>query len=68
VCKLLAVEFIHECKHLVWLANLVLVPNKTGGLRICIDYTDLNKHCLKYPFLLPRIDQVIDSMGGSILL
>jgi hypothetical protein len=46
----------------------VLVPKKTGGLRMCIDYTDLNKHCPKDPFPLPRIDQVVDSTVGSILL
>jgi hypothetical protein len=68
VCKLLAAGFIRECKHPVWLANPVLVPKKTGGLRICIDYTDLNKHCPKDPFPLPRIDQVVDSMAGSVLL
>jgi hypothetical protein len=49
-------------------ANSVLVPKKTGGLRVCIDYTDVNKHCLKDPFPLPRIDQVVDSMAGSVLL
>jgi hypothetical protein len=68
VCKLLAAGFICECKHPVWIANLVLVPKKTGGLRMCIDYTDLNKHCLKDPFPLPRIDQVVDSTAGSVLL
>jgi hypothetical protein len=56
VCKLLATELIRECKHPVWLANPVLVPKKTGVLRMCIDYTDLNKHCLKDPFPLPRIN------------
>jgi hypothetical protein len=35
---------------------------------MCIDYTDLNKHCPKDPFHLPRIDQVVDSTAGSILL
>jgi hypothetical protein len=35
---------------------------------MCIDYTDLKKHCLKHPFPLPRIDEVVDSMAGSILL
>jgi hypothetical protein len=35
---------------------------------MCIDYTDLNKHCPKDPFPLPRIDQVVDSMAGSVLL
>jgi hypothetical protein len=68
VCKLLAAGFIRECQNSVWLANPVLVPKKTGGLRMCINYTDLNKHCPKDPFPLPRIDQVVDSTAGSILL
>jgi hypothetical protein len=68
VIKLLAAGFIRECQHPIWLANPVLVPNKTGGLRMCIDYTELNKHCPKDPFPLPRIDQVVDSTAGSVLL
>jgi hypothetical protein len=68
VCKILAASFIRECQHPVWLANPVLVPKKTGGLRMCIDYTDLNKHYPKDPFPLPRIDQVVDSTAGSVLL
>ena len=35
---------------------------------MCVDYTDLNKHCPKDPFPLPRIDQVVDSMAGCVLL
>jgi hypothetical protein len=35
---------------------------------MCVDYTDLNKHCPKDPFALPRIDQVINSTAGCILL
>jgi len=35
---------------------------------MCVDYTDLNKHCPKDPFGLPRIDQVIDSIAGCVLL
>jgi hypothetical protein len=68
VCKLLAAGFIRECKHPVWLANPVLVPKKTVGLRMRIDYTDLNNNCTKDPSPLPRIDQVVDSTAGSILL
>jgi hypothetical protein len=33
-----------------------------------INYTDLNKHCPKDTFGLPRIDQVIDSTAGCDLL
>jgi hypothetical protein len=35
---------------------------------MCVDYTDLNKHCPKDPFGLPRIDQAIDSTAGCDLL
>jgi hypothetical protein len=56
VLKLLASRFIRACKNPVWLANPVLVPKKTGQWRMCIDYTDLNRHCPKDPFPLPHID------------
>jgi hypothetical protein len=68
IIKLLAARFIRECKNPVWLANSVLVPKKTGQWRMCIDYTDLNRHYPKDPFRLLRIDQVVDSTTGSILL
>ena len=31
---------------------------------MCVDFTDLNKVCLKDPFPLPRIDQLIDATIG----
>jgi hypothetical protein len=40
----------------------------TNEWRMCVEYTDLNKHCPKDPFGLPRIDQVIDSTAGCDLL
>jgi hypothetical protein len=33
-----------------------------------VDYTNLNKHCPKDHFGLPRIDQVADSTAGCVLL
>jgi hypothetical protein len=35
---------------------------------MCIDYTDLKKHCSKDPFGLPRIDRVVDSTVGCSML
>jgi hypothetical protein len=64
----MAAEFIREILHPDWLANLVLVQRKnTVEWRMCVDYTDLNKHCLKDPFGLQCIDQIIDSIAGSAL-
>jgi hypothetical protein len=69
ISKLLKAGFIKEVIHTKWVANPVLVPKKnTKVLRMCVDYTSLNKACPKDPFPLPRIDQVIDSMAGSELL
>jgi hypothetical protein len=69
LAKLLAAGFIREVFHLEWLANPVLVRKKNSHeWRMCVDYTDLNKHCPKDPFGLPRIDQVIDSTAGCDLL
>jgi hypothetical protein len=60
--------FIKEVFHPTWLANPVLVKKKNGKWRMCVDYTSLNKACLKVPFPLPRIDQIIDSTAGCELL
>jgi hypothetical protein len=61
--------FIREVFHPEWLANPVLIRKKnTNEWRMCVDYTDLDKHCPKDPFGLPRIDQVIDSTAGCDLL
>jgi hypothetical protein len=31
---------------------------------MCVDYTGLNKACLKVPYPLPRIDKIVDSTAG----
>ena len=38
-----------------------MVPKKDKSWRLCVDFKDLNKACPKDPFLLPRIDQIIDA-------
>ena len=69
LAELLAAGFITEVYHPEWLANPVLVLKKDKlTWRMCIDYTSLNKSCLKDPFALPRIDQVIDATAGCELL
>jgi hypothetical protein len=67
--KLLTVGFIREVFHPEWFANPVLICKKnTNEWRMCVDYTDLNKHWPKDPFGFSRIDQVIDSTAGYDLL
>jgi hypothetical protein len=66
--KLLEAGFNKEVFHPTWLANPVLVKKKNGKWQMCVDYTSLNKACLKVPFPLPRIDQIVDSTAGCELL
>ena len=66
--RLLAVGFIKEVYHPKWLANPVHIQKNNKEWRMCVDYTDLNKHCPKDPFGLPRIDKVVDSIAGYELL
>jgi hypothetical protein len=69
LARLVAAGFIREVLHPEWLANPVLVLKKNKvDWRMCVDYTDLNKHCLKDPFGLPRIDQVVDSTAACSVL
>jgi hypothetical protein len=65
LARLVSAGFIREVLHPEWLANPVLVLKKNKvDWHMCVDYTDLNKHCPKDPFGLPRIDQVVDSTAG----
>jgi hypothetical protein len=69
LARLVAAGFIREVLHPEWLANPVLVLKKNKmDWRMCVDYTDLNKHCPKDLFGLPRIDQVVDSTARCSIL
>ena len=41
-----------------------MVPKKDKSWRLCVDFKDLDKACPKYPFPLPRINQIIDATAG----
>ena len=64
VDRLLEIGAIEECFYLDWLCNPVVVPKKSEKLRICIDFTHLNKTCPKDSYPLPRIDQMVDATTG----
>jgi hypothetical protein len=68
VQKLKKAKVICEVLHTTWEANPVFVPKANGSLRLCIDFTDLNKAYPKDPFPLPCIDQIVDSTAGCDLL
>ena len=42
----------------------MVVKKKTGKWQVYVDFTDLNRACPKDPFLMPRIDQLVDATVG----
>ena len=64
VAKLKQAGAIKEVFYPEWLANTVVVKKKSGKWRVCIDFTDLNKACPKDPFLMHKIDQLVDATVG----
>jgi len=53
VNKLKQARVIKEAFYPEWLANIVVVKKKNGKWRVCVDFMDLNKVCLKDPFSVP---------------
>jgi hypothetical protein len=62
--KLLEAGFIKEVFHPTWLANPVLVKKKNGKWRMCVDYTSLNKHVLKFLFLCLELIRLLIQLRG----
>jgi hypothetical protein len=68
VQKLLDARIIREVQYPVWVANVVMVPKNNGNMRMCIDFTELNKACPKDPYPLPKIDIIIDQESSYKML
>ena len=68
VQKLLEAGFIRECQYSEWILYVVLVRKPNGTLRMYVDFTDLNKACLKDSCPLSKIDKLVDTMAGHTLL
>jgi hypothetical protein len=51
-----------------WEGNPAVDPKPNGAMRMCIEFTDLNKSYPKDPFPMPRVYQIMYSTAGCDLL
>lgn len=49
-----------------WCSRIVPIKKADGSLRLCIDYRKLNELTIKDCYPLPRIDEIIDKLAGSV--
>ena len=47
-----------------WRAPILFDKKKDGGLRLCIDYRELNRVIVYNRYPLPRIDDLFDQLRG----
>ncbi|KAM2045314.1 hypothetical protein ACFX1T_009523 [Malus domestica] len=62
--KLIEAGFIREVQYPKWISNIVIVLKKSGQIRVCVDFRDLNNACPKDDFPLPIIEIMVDATTG----
>jgi hypothetical protein len=67
VRKLLDAQIIIPLRYFKWLEDPVPVRKKSGEIRICVDYINLNKCSLKDNYPLPKMDDILQFFLDKII-
>ena len=65
IMKMYDAGIIVPIRYSEWVSNLVSIRKKTGEIRLCIDFRDLNKASLKDKYPLPKMDHILQRVVGS---
>jgi hypothetical protein len=63
--KLLDQKIIVPLRYSEWVENLVPVTKKSGEIRLCVDFSNLNWSSLKDNYPLPKMDHVLEKVVGA---
>jgi hypothetical protein len=61
---MLVARIIAPTKHSSWCSNLVVVRKKNGGIRLCVDFRNLNVSCEKDNYPLPNMETLLQRVIG----
>ena len=48
-----------------WCAGMVVIPKKSGEIRVCVDLKRLNESVLQEIYQLPRVDDILEQLAGA---
>jgi hypothetical protein len=65
VNKLLQARIIVPPRYSEWVANLVPIRKKSGEIRLCVDFRNLNRSSRKYNYPLPKMEHILQRVVGS---
>ena len=63
--KLFEAKIIVSLRFSKWVENLFLVRKKNGGIRLHVDFRNLNKVSLKDNYPLPKMNDILQKVVGS---
>ena len=55
-------------KPILWCAGMVMVPKKSGDVRICVDLKPLNESVLRETHQLPGVDETLAQLTGASVM
>jgi hypothetical protein len=65
VKKILDAKIIVPLRCFDWVVNLVPVRKKSGEIRLCVEFRNLNKSSLKDNYPLPKMDHILEKVVGE---
>jgi hypothetical protein len=66
--KLLKDGIIFPVKYSEWVSNLVPVRKMTCQIRLCVDFSALNRASIKHHFPLPNMEMILQQVAGSQMM
>ena len=48
-----------------WCVSMVILPKKTGSVRVCVDFILLNEHVLREVHPLSKVDEILAQLTGA---
>jgi hypothetical protein len=63
--RLLDSKMIVPLRYSKWVANLVPIKKKSGEIRLCVDFMNLNRCSLKDNYPLPKMDHILQRVVGA---